>query len=145
MYLKRRRRDKLGRPMKLSSRTCVQKVKCCDLIITISFHEKTNTPYECFIKAAKKDAEKGKSKKPAGGCHANQSAIAELTTYLLKNNLLNEAVDALEHIRCIACRKDIDRAKKEDKPTLAWSCPDAVARVLKDWIEEENGKKKDTK
>ncbi len=131
----------MGRPMILESRTYVKKVACCDLIITISFHEKTNTPYELFIKAAKKMTTDGK-RRIKGGCDACHGGIAELTTYLLKNNLLNEAVDALEHVRCIACRDLSNRATtREEKKEVPFSCPDAIARVLKDWIEKESAKK----
>ena len=133
----------MGRPMKLTSKTYRIPVGCCNLIVIISFHEKTNTPYECFIKVAKRKLKNGAV--VTGGCQANQGALADLITALLQNNALTDTVTALEGHFCSSCHSAKAKLSQEDKRDFPNSCADAVATVLKEWIKEEeekNGKDK---
>lgn len=117
----------MGRPMKLKSETCKMKIACGHLYITVSFHEKSGLPYETFIKGGK-----------LSGCHALQDGLGRATSILLKNNLLKETVDAYENIICHACAKLKVNMSVEEKKAMANSCPDALARVLKEYIKEDN-------
>ena len=128
----------MGRPMKLTSKTYKIPVGCCSLIVIISFHEKTNIPYECFIKVAKRKLKSGAV--VTGGCQANQGALADLTTALLQNAALPDTVTALEGHFCSSCHSAKSKLSQEDKRDFPNSCADAVAKVLKEWIQEEEEK-----
>lgn len=119
----------MGRPLKLTSTTTRIEVACGCLTIIIAFHEKTNTPVECYIRPPKK-----------AGCQSNISAVSDLTNFLLhEEGGLSKSIEALSGHFCSACRSKKEGKTQKEKREMPNSCPDAVMRVLKSWVEENHG------
>ena len=138
----------MGRPPKLNSKTYHKYVACCDLYITITFRERDNKPYECFIQAKASTLpdeiidgkEIRKNKKIKGGCSALQQGLAELVTITLQNDKLEETIDSLRQIKCNACDRIKGKFPQEYKKVICFSCPDAIGRVLENWVDEDSKK-----
>ena len=153
----------MPRPLKLTSETHRKEVRCGTLTIIIAFHEKTNTPVECYVRPAKK-----------GTCKSNLGALGDLTDALLhKEQGIEDAIKALSGHVCNGCKSQVmkangaidqiqkelifatsDKAKKElniqleEAQKLAdieMSCPGAVANVLQEWLEEHKKNEKEKK
>ena len=114
------------RPERLKGETARYEM-CGTLFVTVNEDEK-GEPYEVFCSSAK-----------LATCRSNIEALARVVSKLLQLEEIEEAIDACGQIRC----PHMERKKGEYKvtkeralETVAWSCPDAIARELKRYIKE---------
>ena len=107
------------RPERLSGETV--KVEACGTVF-ITVNTLDNKPYEVFMQGSK-----------LATCRSNLEAVARCISKLLQSGELEEAIDAIEKIRCPAMSRKIggEAVKKEkDITEIPWSCPDALAKEL---------------
>ncbi len=72
-----------------------------------------------------------------GTCRSNLEALARVISKLLQENDLEGAIDATEKIHCPAMSRRLgaETIKKEtDITKIPWSCPDALARFLQEYV-----------
>ncbi|MDD5589214.1 MAG: TSCPD domain-containing protein [Candidatus Nanoarchaeia archaeon] len=123
---KEEKKQKKTRPVKLCSTTHRVRVSCGHLYITVSLHNEDNKPFEIFIAGSK-----------LRGCRANQESVARLVSILLRNDLMDEAIDQLNGIICHACVMEKTKLPPEEKKNIANSCGDAVAKILQEYYVEK--------
>jgi ribonucleoside-diphosphate reductase alpha chain len=114
---------KKSRPQKLSGKTYRIKTGCGKLYITINEHE--GKPYEMHPTMGK-----------AGGCATAQlDCIGRLISYSLQNG--GQITSIIKMLSGISCHSAI--VTDEEK---VLSCADAIAKILKQYFEEEYKKEK---
>lgn len=124
--------EKYKRPESLEARVTKYKMPCGSLYVITSLDSK-GYPREIFLEGSKR-----------GTCRANLEGEARLITKLLAEGMWEEAMDALDDIRCPACMRSIGKKMTEAKEEVhqhPWSCPDAMAREIKKVLEERKEKK----
>lgn len=104
-------------------------VACGNLWILIGTDSK-GKPVRAFLEGGK-----------MGTCHANLEAMGRLVTLCLQNNVsLEDIIDQIERIKCPACERRKGKLAGEgntkELKECVWSCPDAVARELKEFIKK---------
>jgi len=115
------------RPERLKGETARYDM-CGSLFITVNEDDKEN-PYEIFCYGAK-----------LATCRSNIEALARTVSRLLQVDDLEGAIDACEQIRCPHMERkkgEFKITKEKDVGSIAWSCPDAVARELKKYIDKK--------
>ncbi len=122
------------RPEKLKSITHKVKVACGNLYVTVSFDK--NKPVEVFAQGSK-----------SGGCRSSQEAMGRLTSALLQNGLIDEAIDQLKSITCIHCMKIKGGLPVKERKDFPMSCADAIGKILEriQAKAQNNGKKETDK
>ena len=117
----------MKRPDRLKGETTKYDM-CGNLFITVNEDEKEK-PYEVFCWGAK-----------LGTCRSNLEGIARCVSALLRGNDLEGAIDACSQIQCPHMERKKGKlaiTKEKDITTIAWSCPDAIARELKRYVKKE--------
>ena len=115
------------RPETLSGETTKYSM-CGSLYVTVNTDDK-GKPYEVFCNCAKLNT-----------CRSNIEALARTISKMLQMGYIEEAIGATEKIRCphMERRKGKNSITKEkNMETIAWSCPDAIARELQKFMKGE--------
>lgn len=113
------------RPDNLDGKTRKIKVACGNLYVTTNLRD--NKIWEIFIK--------GK------GCQSNQDALCRMVSLCLQAGLLDKVITQLKKVTlCNSCSRVKGEMPMIERKNFPHSCPDAIARVLLERIEELRGK-----